>query len=197
MTQNFDIVCRFDEALDPDGQSDEQRLAFPTSWAPADLAFLPGEPPTVFSCRRLAVTEMRQVQAYQPSDQPWEAFARGVVSVRDLRCEGGSRRSWVRPSEKPLTPAAIEKAGFDIREINEVGMAIIGRSSVGKGRPAVWRLPATSADALEALARHRVAQRARDAARSKEPPAATPAPSNASAGATSGAATAMEKSGAL
>lgn len=195
MTQNFDIVCRFDEALDPDKQTEEQRLAFPTSWSPSDLAYLDGERPVVFHCRRLSVTEMRTVQGFAAHDQPWAAFIRGLVSATDLRCDDGTRRNWTRSTEKPLNDDAIEKAGFDIATINEVGEAIIGRSSVGKGRPAVWRLPATSRDALVALGRHRVALKELAEARSKSQLAAAQERSSASAGEKSGAATATESVG--
>lgn len=190
MSEAFEVVCRFDEAIDPEAQTEEQRLSFATTYSPKDLAYLPGEVPTVFHCKRLAVSDMRAVLSHPEPMQPWAAFVRGLVSVTDMRCDDGARRTWTRPTEKPLTDEVVTKAGFSITEVNEVGEAIMGRSRVGKGRPAVWRLPATSRDALEALARLRVAQMARDSARSKAQRASEQGQPSASDGETPGAATA-------
>ena len=157
----FDVICRFDEAIDSEAATEEDKLAFRETFDPKHLRFIEGESPTVFHCRRLKLSEMRAVMS-EPDDSSrlFASFARGVVAVDDLRIEGGRTR-WTRPTDKPLLTDTIDKAGFSIAEVQEVGAAIFGRSQLGKGRPAAWPLPGTSRLAIEAIASRRVAQKDR------------------------------------
>lgn len=175
--ESFDVVCRFDEAIDAEN-SDRQRFreTLDMRW----LKFLPGDQPTVYHCRRLTSSEMREV-ARNPDDvtRYSSAFALGVTRVDAMRIPVGEgealtfdRRNWVKtiPSEKHLNDKALNE--FDFAEIQEVGGAIWGRCHLGKGRPAAWPLPATSQHAIAALVSHRAERMRRSAANS--PPTNAP-----------------------
>ncbi len=188
--ESFTVVCRYDEAIDAEAMTSEERDQFRETGDVAALKFLSGEKPALWHCRRLRTSEMRDVHA-QPNDAgKYEAaFARGLVRVENLRV-GSERQSMGRPSDKPLNDRALD--GYDPGDVLEVGAAIYGRSVLGKGRPAAWPQPATSRLAVAALVVRRVeARRISDLSDRSKPPAAEAAaapPSHASE--TSGGATA-------
>lgn len=195
MTDALTIICRFDEAVDYESMSEAELSVYRESRDASLLKRIPGETPTVFHARRLRTSEMSQVNALPAVELRYElCFRKALVRVDDLRGPDGSRSTWTRPNpDKPLNDAQIDK--FTNAEVQEVGSYIYDWSNVGKGRPAAWQLPATSARALEGLASLRVAQKRASAEASRQSSetaeavaAAPPAPSPS--GGTPGAATA-------
>ena len=188
---DFQIVCRYDEAIDAEAMTPEDRAAYRDNFDVSLLKFVPGERPAIFFARRLKNSEMEECASQATVAAAHRtAFAFGIMRVSDLRV-GDERRTWTRSTPKPLNTAALDD--FDFADIQEIGSAIYGRCHLGKGRPAAWPLPATSQRALEALVSRRVAQKMRlAAAQSSEPAeAAEAAPaSNSPGGETLGAATA-------
>lgn len=176
MKTGFKIICRFDEAIDADAMSTEAIRAFRDTGEISHLRFVEDVRPTVFHCRRLKISEMQSVQSNtSDADIFVGAFLRGVVRVDDLRREDGGRMSWERPDETRAVTMKEAEERFDPGEVMEVGAAIYARSILGKGRPAAWPQPATSALAVGALARHRAEQKMASvvsSARSKDDPAA-------------------------
>ena len=191
MTEHaFEIVCRYDEAIDADAMTSEAKARFREEFDVGALLFIAGERPTRFFARRLRNSEMEECAA-QPHDPARHrlAFALAMLRATDLR-SGDDRKTWVRSTPKPLNEKALDE--FDFADIQEVGLAIYARSLLGKGRPAALPLPPTSARALEALVSRRVAQRMKLAAAqsSERAEGAGEAASSSPAGATPGAATA-------
>lgn len=196
MTDALTIISRFDEAIDYEAMGDDALAAYRETRDCALLAILHDQKPTVFHARRLRTTEMRDVNA-QPADSlRYElAFRKALVRVDHMRASDGSRSAWVRPSDKPLNDAQVDQ--FSNADVQEVGSYIVAWSNLGKGRPAAWPLPATSALALEALGSLRAAQKRASAANSRQSsaPAEEPAgrtPGSSPDGATPGAVTATE-----
>lgn len=189
--ESFKVVCRYDEALDAEAMTSDERDRFRETGDVDALKYLDGEQPTVWHCRRLRTSEMRDVHSQSTDAGRYEAaFARGLMRVEGKRVDGG-RESWTRPVEgKPLNDRALD--GFDPADVLEVGAAIYGRSVLGKGRPAAWPQPATSRLAVAALVFRRVEARTiaeRTSARSSAPAeGAAPTPSSP-ASETSGPAT--------
>lgn len=195
--ESFTVVCRYDEAIDAEAMTSDERDHYRETGDMSALKFLDGERPALWHCRRLRTSEMREVYAAPNDSARYEAaFARGLVKVENMRV-GDSRQTLGRPSDKPLNDKALDM--YDPADVLEVGAAIYGRSILGKGRPAAWPLPATSRLAVAALVYRRVARAQTSAASSatNRPPAVEAVeapPSRASA--MSGAATAMESSAA-
>lgn len=191
----FEIVCRYDEAIDADAMTPEDKARFRDEFDVSALAFVPGEKPARFFARRLRNSEMEDCAA-QPHDPARYrlAFSLALTRAVDLR-SGDERKTWTRPTPKPLNEKALDE--FDFADIQEVGLAIYARSLLGKGRPAALPLPATSQRALEALVSRRVAQKMKRAADQSSAPPEAPAEARPSspAGATPGAATATGSSG--
>lgn len=155
MSESFTVVARYDEAIDALAMTSDDRDGYRETFDIALLKYVEGERPTLWHCRRLRVSEMRDVLAQPHDSGKFEAsFCRGLVRVDGLRTEGG-RQAWTKPTDKPLTDKLLDI--FDPADVQEVGAAIFGRSHLGKGRPAAWPLPATSRLALEALVLHRAA----------------------------------------
>lgn len=184
MTQTgFKVVCRFDPAIDTESMTQEEVRAFRDTGDVALLKFYEGQQPTTFYCRRLRVSEMQSVKATNSeTDMFVAAFQRGLLSVENLRDEDGNVRKWSRPdAERPITMREVE-AAFDAGEVFEVGSLIYGRSILGKGKPAAWPQPDTSALAVAALARLRAEQKRAAAAlsaQSNESPKAPPGETSA------------------
>lgn len=195
MSESFTVIARYDEAIDAEGMSEDDRISYRETFDTSLLKFLPGEQPTRWHCRRLRTSEMRDVLS-QPndSDKYMAAFARGLVRVEGKR-DDGVRSSWTRPTDKPLTDKVLDT--FDLADVLEVGAAIFGRSHLGKGRPAAWPLPATSRLAVAALVSRRAEEMRRSALSAPSSPPAEEAPatpSSSPAGETPGAATATASS---
>jgi hypothetical protein len=176
----FKIICRFDEALDAEAMGERGIREYRETADFSNVKIREGMTPAVFHCRRLRTSEMQSALSYtSEADRYAACFARGVVKADNLYREHG-RESWVRPdSDRPIGTKALDEC-FDFADVQEVGSAIYGASLVGKGRPAAWPLPATSRDAVMALAHHLAGQtRALDAQppQSKnevDPPAPSP-----------------------
>ena len=176
-TTGFRVVCRFDPSIDVDAMTREEVRQFTETGDVSLLKFIDREQPAVFHCRRLRVSEMQAVKAgTSEADVFVAAFQRGLLRAENLLTEDGGRRSWERPdAERPITMREVE-AVFDAGEVLEVGAAIYGRSILGKGRPAAWPQPDTSALAVAAVAHQRAARKRASAANSQqsnEPPRAT------------------------
>ncbi len=198
MSEAFEVVCRFDEAIDAEAMTSDDRDRFRETGDVSALKFLDGERPTVWHCRRLRTSEMRDVHSQSSDAGKYEAaFARGLMRVEGKR-NGEARESWTRPVEgKPLNDRALD--GFDPADVLEVGAAIYGRSVLGKGRPAAWPQPATSRLAVAALVFRRVEARTtaeRLSAQSSAQAAAGAVPPSSPASETSGPATATASSAA-
>lgn len=196
--ESFTVVCRYDEAIDAEAMTSDDRDRFRETGDVAALKFLDGERPTIWHCRRLRTSEMRDVHSASGDAGKYEAaFCRGLMRVESKRVDGG-REQWTRPVEgKPLNDRALDT--FDPADVLEVGAAIYGRSVLGKGRPAAWPQPATSRLAVAALVYRRVEARTsaeRLSAQSSEQAAEGVAGPNSPASATSGPATATASSAA-
>lgn len=184
MTQTgFKVVCRFDPAIDAEAMSQDDVRRFRDTGDVALLRYLEGEQPTVFYCRRLRVSEMQSVKATNSEADTFVAsFQRGLLSVENLLDDDGNARKWSRPdADRPISMREVE-AAFSAGEVMEVGAAIYGRSILGKGRPAAWPQPDTSALAVAALAHQRAAQKraaAAHSAPSSESPKAPPGETSA------------------
>jgi hypothetical protein len=176
-TTAFEVVCRHDEAIDAVAMGPEGRALWMESLDNKHLRFVDGLTPVRFFCRRLKVSEMRVVLRHgEPSERYTEAFKRGLQRVDGLHADHG-RRSFTHPDpERPLSDKELD-ATFDMQDVLEVGAAILGRSMLGKGRPAAWPQPDTLVLALEARVSRRVGEMRAQAALSapnKQPPADLP-----------------------
>jgi len=193
-TESLSVVARYDEAIDYESMSDEEQRRYIETRDISLLKAMPGEKPAVFHVRRLRTSEMRNVNAQPNEKLGWEvAFRIALVRGDDIRFTDGSRGAYVRPSDKMLNDGQLDR--FAPADVIEVGSFIVEWSNLGKGRPAVWQLPATSERALAALGSLRAAQKRASAAsprQSSEPAAEAvgAAPPSSPGGATSGAATA-------
>jgi hypothetical protein len=178
----FKIISRYDEALDALAMGEEGIARYRESADFSAVRIREGMTPTIFHCRRLRVSEMQAVRSCTSDAAAYTAaFARGVEKVEALRIldEGDDkkRREWVRPdATRPLSMSELDEV-FSAGDVFEVGSAIMGRSILGKGRPAAWPLPATSHIAVQGLV-HRLAAQTREAdaasARTKSELAAPP-----------------------
>lgn len=178
----FKIVCRYDEALDALAMGEEGIARYRESADFSAVKIREGMTPTIFHCRRLRVSEMQAVRSCTSDAAAYTAaFARGVEKVEALRIldedDDRKRREWVRPDpSRPLSMSEIDEV-FSAGDVFEVGSAIMGRSILGKGRPAAWPLPATSHIAVQGLV-HRLAAQTREQDASsvhhKSEPAAPP-----------------------
>lgn len=186
----FEIVCRYDEAIDADAMTSEDKARFREEFDVSALAFIPGDRPARFFARRLSNSEMEEcaAQPHEPARNRL-AFSLALTRAVDVR-HGDERKTWTRPTPKPLNNKALDE--FDFADIQEVGLAIYARSLLGKGRPAALPLPPTSQRALEALVSRRVAQKMKLAAvqSSERAAGAGEAASSSPDGGTPGAATA-------
>lgn len=157
----FKVICRFDPAIDTESMTKDEVRRFADTGDVSLLKFFEGTQPTTFHCRRLKVSEMQAVKATNSeADMFVAAFQRGLQNVDNLLDDNGENpRRWSRPdAERPISMREVE-AAFSPGEVLEVGAAIYGRSVLGKGRPAAWPQPDTSALAVAALAHQRAAQR--------------------------------------
>jgi len=194
--ESFTVVARYDEAIDAEAMSEDERISYRETFDCSLLKYLSGETPTKWHCRRLRTSEMRDVLSQPHDSGKYEAaFCRGLVRVEGKREDGG-RTTWTRPTDKPFTDKVLDT--FDSADVQEIGAAIFGRSHLGKGRPAAWPLPATSRLAVGALVSRRVEETRRAAlsAQNSERAAAAEPAINSHASETSGAATVTASAGA-
>lgn len=153
----FRVVARFDPAIDFERTTREAAAEYRESYDIGKLVFRDSDLPSIFYCRRLKVSEVQAAKHFTGDDVYVACFARGLMSVDNLRNEDGTQKNWTRPdADRPLTTREID-AAFDAGEVLEIGAAIYGRSILGKGRLAAWPLPDTSRLAVEGLALRRVA----------------------------------------
>jgi hypothetical protein len=166
MMSGFKIVCRFDDALDAEAMGEDGIRKYRETADFSEVKIREGKTPAVFHCRRLKSSEMQAAMSHtSEADRNAACFARGLMRAENLYREHG-RADWVRSdSDRPIGSKAMDEC-FDYADVQEVGSAIYGQSLVGKGRPAVWPLPATSRDAVMALVHlHAELTRESDAAR--------------------------------
>lgn len=160
--ETFEVVCRYDEAIDAESVSPADREKYRNTGDTKLLKFTDGEAPARFHCRRLRASEMQAVREQTSEPAMFAAaFSRGLQRATGVRqWEGGKRvrKDWVRPTDRKLITTAELDQFFDFGDIQEVGASIYGRSVLGEGRPAAWPLPATSRLAVEGLVSHRVAE---------------------------------------
>jgi hypothetical protein len=165
MSETHTVVCRYDEAIDYESTPKADQDRYIETRDHACLRYIEGERPALFVVRRLLTSEMREVNAQHiESERNLMAFRKGLMSATDVRFFDGTRGPWLRPSPKPIRDAELDR--FSPADVNEVGSYVVAWSNLGKGRPAAWPLPATSALALEAHASLRVAQKKASAASS-------------------------------
>lgn len=159
MSDTFEVVSRYDEAIDAEAVSPTDREKYKNTGDMSLLRFIEGEKPTRFYCRRLKGSEMVTVrEQISESGMFAAAFARGLVKATGVRRENGERRDWARGTDQKVISSKELDELFDFGDVQEIGALIYGKSILGKGRPAVWPQPATSRLAVEGLVFRRAVQ---------------------------------------